>query len=630
MCRCMCRRCTNREVQSVGTQTDWNRKVKAVQATRRTAAKGISCKPNYADAAIGVGPVTVDSGVDPILPYASDLLKSAHTESDISTDSSSESETEDASQNKDSDYVPNEAEELETVSGSQEMDQSSTSDADAKFLVFGSKLRDLFNRCPQCGAITEDCNFSTENTGTLLTVTYRCSNGHTDSWLSQPLLRHRMAAGNLLLSASILIAGLTYERVREMAEILRMPIMCESHFYSIQDSYLFPVIHSVYSEQKEAFIAALGDNPLTLVGDGRCDSPGFSAKYGTYSIMETTSGKVVTFALKQVNADTTSVGMEVEGCYDSLNDLRHHGINVEVFGTDCSSSVAKLMRETFPNILHEHDVYHIEKRIRKKLTQKANQRGNTILHGWVKPVVNQLWWVAQNCNQNKIELREKWISMIYHVTNKHSWDHFDIYHACAHTPLREDEARKKKWLISDSSPHCAFKEVVMDKRLVSDIEKLTRAVHTGNLESYHSLINKYCPKRQHFSFKGMLIRTELAILDLNNNLSRQQATTKEGVPRFSSVYPKRTKEWVAKRIAEPKSCHWRLHLLHEVLRFKQGERHADPVPVPDDIPQNIADSERPPKEEVIARFRSRFAATSAEETNDSDSPSDCDSESDVE
>ncbi len=93
----------------------------------------------------------------------------------------------------------------------------------------------------------------------------------------------------------------------------------------------------------------------------------------------------------------------------------------------------------------------------------------------------------------------------------------------------------------------------MDKRLVSDIEKLTRAVHTGNLESYHSLINKYCPKRQHFSFNGMLIRTKLAILDLNNNLGRQQTTTREGVARFSSMYPKRTNEWVAKRIAYPGS-----------------------------------------------------------------------------
>ena len=32
-------------------------------------------------------------------------------------------------------------------------------------------------------------------------------------------------------------------------------------------------------------------------GDGRCDSPGHSAKYGTYSIVNTASSKVLDFSL---------------------------------------------------------------------------------------------------------------------------------------------------------------------------------------------------------------------------------------------------------------------------------------------------------------------------------------------
>ena len=31
---------------------------------------------------------------------------------------------------------------------------------------------------------------------------------------------------------------------------------------------------------------------VTLLGDGCCDSPGHSAKYGTYTLMEESSGKV--------------------------------------------------------------------------------------------------------------------------------------------------------------------------------------------------------------------------------------------------------------------------------------------------------------------------------------------------
>ena len=48
------------------------------------------------------------------------------------------------------------------------------------------------------------------------------------------------------------------------------------------------------------------------------------------------------------------------------------------------------------------------------------------------------------------------------------------------------------------------------------------------VEVFHSLLLKYCPKRQHFSYVGMQARIELAILDHNYNTQRKQATTKDG------------------------------------------------------------------------------------------------------
>ena len=37
--------------------------------------------------------------------------------------------------------------------------------------------------------------------------------------------------------------------------------------------------------------------------------------------------------------------------------------------------------------------------------------------------------------------------------------------------------------------------------------------HTGNVEVYHSVMTKYCPKREHFDFDAMCARTQLAVLD---------------------------------------------------------------------------------------------------------------------
>ncbi|KAH3742125.1 hypothetical protein DPMN_048860 [Dreissena polymorpha] len=41
-------------------------------------------------------------------------------------------------------------------------------------------------------------------------------------------------------------------------------------------------------------------SPLVLGGDGRCCSPGHTAKYGTYSMMDLESGKILDIQVVQV------------------------------------------------------------------------------------------------------------------------------------------------------------------------------------------------------------------------------------------------------------------------------------------------------------------------------------------
>ncbi|KAH9368126.1 hypothetical protein HPB48_007770 [Haemaphysalis longicornis] len=41
-------------------------------------------------------------------------------------------------------------------------------------------------------------------------------------------------------------------------------------------------------------------SPVKLAGDGRADSPGFSAKYGTYSLLDVEKNKILHFEVMQV------------------------------------------------------------------------------------------------------------------------------------------------------------------------------------------------------------------------------------------------------------------------------------------------------------------------------------------
>ena len=71
-------------------------------------------------------------------------------------------------------------------------------------------------------------------------------------------------------------------------------------------------------------------------------------------------------------------------------------------------------------------------------------------------------------------------------------------------------------------------DVVTSQKLLKDLAKLTEFHHTGQLEFYHSLMTKYVPKREHFSYNGMEARTQLAILDHNANTIRSQEEVKKG------------------------------------------------------------------------------------------------------
>ena len=118
-------------------------------------------------------------------------------------------------------------------------------------------------------------------------------------------------------------------------------------------------------------------------------------------------------------------------------------------------------------------------------------------------------------------LKEKWISIIFHVQNKHCWTGNFVYHCCTHPELSKESERSKVWLSPKSQAFEALQKIVFDKTILKDIVHLTKVSHTGVLEVYHSLLNKWAPKSTHFSYKGMIARTQLAAIDFNlgHNLS---------------------------------------------------------------------------------------------------------------
>ena len=68
----------------------------------------------------------------------------------------------------------------------------------------------------------------------------------------------------------------------------------------IQQLLLFPAIHKIYMNKRQAIIYNYKGIDLHVIGEGHCHSPGYSAKYGTYTIMEASSSEIIDFHVSHV------------------------------------------------------------------------------------------------------------------------------------------------------------------------------------------------------------------------------------------------------------------------------------------------------------------------------------------
>ncbi|KAI4829243.1 hypothetical protein KUCAC02_023299, partial [Chaenocephalus aceratus] len=206
--------------------------------------------------------------------------------------------------------------------------------------------------------------------------------------------------------------------------------------------------------------------------------------------------------------------------------------------TDCHLAVQKTLREDHKTIKHEFDLWHIVKGVKKRMLQR-----NTELKEWV--------------------CMEKWTSILHHIINVHEWLSAEKMLKCEHEPYSEEDGSSRPWLERSSKAFGTLQKVVMDKRLLKKLDKVTEGIHTGELESIHSLNTKYVPKRKKFTEESFQAR--LAALDHNHNIDREQAQTKKGALQFKLQYSKPAGGYVVKAMKTPKSYNFRREIMVGVV-----------------------------------------------------------------
>ena len=238
------------------------------------------------------------------------------------------------------------------------------------FLVYEEKLKELLRVCPSCGSLVVPENtVEIQNEGSQLTL----------------------------------------------------KLNCMSNCFKLREQFLFPVLKSTWEEEQKTVLNQLKarESGAVLAGDGRCDSPGHSAKYCTYTFLDVESKKVVDFNVVAVTEVANSNQMEKKGFLESLNNIEAEGIKVAILSTDRHVQIKKEMRVNRSHIDHQFDPWHLAKSVSQKLSKASKKSGCSDLAMWIPSVDNHLWWSAQTCNEDPELLCEKWLSVIHHVRDRH-------------------------------------------------------------------------------------------------------------------------------------------------------------------------------------------------------------------
>lgn len=430
-----------------------------------------------------------------------------------------------------------------------------------KFIVFESCLRQLLLMCFTCH--TQCSVFLIRVFGSMVVLQQRCSFGHTRNWSSQPC-HGTMPYGNLSSAACLFFNGCSPVKFLNVFHHLRIPMITLRTFNLMQSNYLVPAVKNVWEKTQQQLLKSLAGKNCVLGGDARCCSPGHTAKFSSYAIMDLQTSKILDVKLVQVSEVKNSNAMELEGLKRCLAFLKQF-INIISLTTDRHIMVKKYLADEMKHIQHWFDVWHVAKNIKKKIDAKGKCRDCFFLRAWSQSVSNHLYWCAASSAGCGELVVEKWKSILRHVTNIHV-DHGQLFPRCEHGALEP-----RMWMHCGSKAHEELISIVSNKLLCRDIKKLSPAEQTSSLESYHKIVTFFAPKSVHFFFRAMEARILIAALHFNENSSRPQARSERGDACWAVSFPKaRRGEAVVKEVKVPLTYEYVNNLLREVFQLRNS------------------------------------------------------------
>jgi hypothetical protein len=366
-----------------------------------------------------------------------------------------------------------------------------------------------------------------------------------------------------------------FSQILELFSQLNVAVCSRSTLYALQSVFVNQIVYSKWIRMQETLLAPfqLSGRPLSVSGDGQYDSPGFSASYCFYSMVETGSKKIIDFYVAEKSMTEYSAKMESFATKIILSRLHKKKINIRVCTTDRSGQLKSMLKAVNQErekrgllpIKHCFDVWHYVKSVSKDVFAAAKLKKCAGLSCWIRSIRNMMWYSFSECKGDAELLQEMILSIPKHIAGVHVFPENRLFKRCLHGDLSTE--RSKPWLREGS---LSMKKLLLairghkDSRL-KDLAMMTEFQHTGTNEQINNLHNVYLPKSCSFGHKQAVVRACLTAIDHNYNVDRRTALDVDGEERYNIISSRDGQIWTAKIVKEPKNTSWRQEILDEVV-----------------------------------------------------------------
>ena len=172
------------------------------------------------------------------------------------------------------------------------------------------------------------------------------------TWSSQPRLsKHGVYAGDFLLAVNTLLSGNNFQKVALLNKFMNIGMVHKTAFHDICMKYAAPQIEKMWKLEQEKSVSSLRSKEVTVIGDGRMDSPGHCAQYCTYTLMDYETKCILsTVIIDKRETKRKSTNMEREGLIRALKEVQDMGLVVKELVTDGHPGIAKMISKyVLPN-----------------------------------------------------------------------------------------------------------------------------------------------------------------------------------------------------------------------------------------------------------------------------------------